>query len=352
MRVELHTDENLASVLPAWEGLFGRDPLANPALAPGFGEAWLRHWAPADVRPWVLAAYDGDQLAGLAALVLRRRGPVRTLLPLGYWVANWWDVLAAPGRQHEVARALAAGLAARGATWDALLLDTLVPGSPFGPALRAAGLGVHRRGARPYPAIELPASFDEYLTTLPRKRRTKVRRLLSQLDSGELRLCDVTDPGDLARTVAAWQELRGRWWRDRERDLNEDHTRPAFRAFTEAMLQRLVPAGRAAVWELRRGEELLGVSLNFCDERTFFVWLSGFEPAAAALSPGNVVTAEAIRRSILAGRTRFDFMLGDEDYKYRFGARDVHVPRLLVHSRRPRSLLTRTAAAAAGRVRT
>ena len=351
MRVQLHADGDLEALLPAWEALFDADPQANPVLAPGFGEAWLCHWAPPGVRPWVLAAYDGEELCGLAPFVLRRRGPLRTLLPLGFWVANWWDVLALPGRRDDAARALAHGLAARRGAWDALLVDTLVPGSPFGPALRAAGLHAHRRGTRPYPAMDLPESFDAYLQSLPRKHRTRVRRSLRELDGGALTLGEVTEPAALSRTVARWQEIRERWWRERGRDLNPDHSRPAFRAFMDAMLQRLVPARRAAVWELRRDQELLGVTINLCDERTFFWWLSGFEPAAAPLGPGKLVIAESIRRSIAAGRTRYDFMLGDEDYKYWFGGSDVDVPRLLVHSRRPRSALTRAAAVAAERVR-
>ncbi len=351
MRVDLHARAELDALAPDWEALFAADPDATPSLAPAFGDAWLRHWAAHEVEPWVLAARDGEELVGLAALVLRRRGPLRTLLPLGHWVGNWWDVLTLPARRTEAAHALAAGLADRRADWDALLVDTLVPGSPLGPALRAAGLRAHRRGTRPYPGMDLPPTFDAYLASLPRKRRVKLRRHLRRLDEGELELVAVEAPADLTAAVARWQEVRSRWWSERGKDLSPDHARPAFAAFLEAMLQRLVPAGRAVVWELRREGEPLGVTIDLRDARTHLCWLSAFEPAAASLSPGQVVIGESIRRAVATGRERYDFMLGDEPYKYWFGAVDLDVPRLLVHSRTPRSALTRVAVAAAGRAR-
>jgi len=63
--------------------------------------------------------------------------------------------------------------------------------------------------------------------------------------------------------------------------------------------------------------------------RRIWVYNSGLDPAAfAALSPGVVLTAAAIERAIAAGRAEFDFLRGNEEYKYRFGAADTHIYRL------------------------
>ena len=45
------------------------------------------------------------------------------------------------------------------------------------------------------------------------------------------------------------------------------------------------------------------------------------------LSPGWVLLAHQIQWACEHGRTEFDFMRGDEDYKYRFGAVNRHVMR-------------------------
>ena len=47
-------------------------------------------------------------------------------------------------------------------------------------------------------------------------------------------------------------------------------------------------------------------------------------------SPGWVLLAHQIRWAIEQGRNEFDFMRGDEDYKYRFGASNQYVMRVQV----------------------
>ena len=46
---------------------------------------------------------------------------------------------------------------------------------------------------------------------------------------------------------------------------------------------------------------------------------SGFDPARAALAPGIVLLAHVIRDAIERGVPTFDFLRGEEPYKYGFG---------------------------------
>ena len=335
LRVAL-SNEPFGALRAQWDALYRADPRATPFLAPGFGGAWLRHWADG-VAPCVLTLHEDETLVGLAPLVLRRRGPVRTLMPLGFYVGNYWDVLARPDRRAAVEAAVAAELARRRDEWDALVLDTLSPGSALPPALRRAGLRVRARGCRPYPGLRLPASFDDYLAGLGRVRRRELRRRLRPLDSGRLELVDVHDPAGLDATVTTFQELRAVWWQTRGKTLNPDHTRPEFSAFLRAALRELVPAGRAVARELRSADRVVGVTLDLRDDTTLYAWLNAYHPDIGRLSPGKMVMTETIRGAISAGLGYFDFMVGDEPYKYDFGAVDRQVPRLLAGSGTMRS---------------
>jgi CelD/BcsL family acetyltransferase involved in cellulose biosynthesis len=71
--------------------------------------------------------------------------------------------------------------------------------------------------------------------------------------------------------------------------------------------------------------------LNFDYGDCILVYNSGYDPAQFRhLSPGIVVTARSIEQAIALGRDKFDFLRGDEVYKYRFGAKDTQVRRLLI----------------------
>lgn len=81
-------------------------------------------------------------------------------------------------------------------------------------------------------------------------------------------------------------------------------------------VRRLVPAGLALVWELRHEDEIAGVYVNFMDERSFYWYLGGFDPALTHLGLGTIAIAAGIRASFEAGREVYDFGRGEEAYKY------------------------------------
>jgi CelD/BcsL family acetyltransferase involved in cellulose biosynthesis len=61
--------------------------------------------------------------------------------------------------------------------------------------------------------------------------------------------------------------------------------------------------------------------LNFDYQNQILVYNSGYDPEQyAALSPGIVLLSHCIQNAIERGRSRFDFLRGDEEYKFRFGA--------------------------------
>jgi CelD/BcsL family acetyltransferase involved in cellulose biosynthesis len=71
--------------------------------------------------------------------------------------------------------------------------------------------------------------------------------------------------------------------------------------------------------------------LSFDYGDSILVYNSGYDPGQFRhLSPGIVVTSRSIEHAIDLGRSKFDFLRGDEVYKYRFGAQDTRVHRLVI----------------------
>jgi CelD/BcsL family acetyltransferase involved in cellulose biosynthesis len=345
--VEVHED-GLEPLLSEWARLFAADPHATPFASPGWAEVWWSYWGYSD-RPWIVVVRDQGQLVGLAAFLLRQRGSIRLLRGLGRSPGDYWDIVALPAVREYVAEAVAETLAERRDQWDVLMLDGLGSGS-LSRAMSGTGLRVRKRPSRISPEIRLPDSFEDYLKDLPKSRRSNLRRHMRRLDEGELELRDVED-GELSAAIDLWHELRGRWWGERGRRLSKLHTTDRFREFNRAAVLALNSAGLAAVWEMRHAGEPVGVCFNFVDARAFYWNLNAFDPRIERLGPGKVVIGEGIRRSIAAGRETYDFMLGDEAYKYWYGA--TARPRLgrVVSSRSIRSRVAGFGTAARDRIR-
>jgi CelD/BcsL family acetyltransferase involved in cellulose biosynthesis len=294
---------------------------------------------------------EADRLVGLAPLVLARRGPFRVLTELGRPPANYWDVLSEPATRAAVGELALREVAAHSDEWHALLLGGIRAGSATERAVLASGLRVRRRRPSPYPGIELPATFEEYLAGLPRKRRKDLRRHMRRLEDGRLELRDVRDPAGLRAAIDRWQDIRVRWWQHRGKRMDPEHASTRFRDFMRDLVVLMVPRGMAQVWELRHEGEVVGVEVNLADARSYYSWMGAYDPAVSHLGLGKLAIGESIRESIAAGRRYYDLMVGDEDYKYWYGATDRHCRWTMAGSGRPLSRVALAAGAAADRVR-
>jgi len=349
VRADLHRGP-LDPLLPEWEALFVADPEATPFSSAGWARAWWPHWS-GSADPWIVTVRDGDRLVGLAPLVRTRRGPFRVLTELGRPPSNYWNVLALPGAREEISAAVAGAVRERSGEWHALLLGGLPLGSELEAALRGAGLRVRARRPTPYPGMDLPATFEEYLQALPRKRRKDLRRHMRRLDDGRLVLRDVTAPAELRTAIDRWQRIRVRWWQSRGKDMDPEHATTRFRDFIADMVVSLVPLGLAQVWEFEQDGEVVGVEVNLMDARRYYSWMGAYAPEVAHLGLGKLAIGESIRASIEAGRSYYDLMVGDEEYKYWYGATDRYGRWMMVGNGKPGSRAALAAGALADRAR-
>jgi CelD/BcsL family acetyltransferase involved in cellulose biosynthesis len=325
--------DSFEPIAPEWDDLFHADPGATPFTSPGWARAWSRSWAGSG-QPWVIAVREEGELAGLAPFVMRRRGPFRVLSQLGNHPQR--DVLA---RQDGVAaaEAVASEIARRGRDWDLVAINCFPGASRLAEALRAVGLRSRRRRTARYPGIVLPGSFDDYLASLPRKRRSDLRRHLRRVDEGVIDIRKVREPSAIAAAVDRWQALKVSWWDERGAKIHADQRAPRFADFLSDLMSLLVPGGTGEIWEFRHSGEVVGVEISLLDRRTFYSWEGGYHPDIAHLGPGKLAIGEGIRAAIASGRRYFDLMRGGQDYKYWFGATDRSAESLVFANDRPQS---------------
>ncbi|MCX5388868.1 GNAT family N-acetyltransferase [Streptomyces sp. NPDC006482] len=118
---------------------------------------------------------------------------------------------------------------------------------------------------------------------------------------------------------------------------------PGRRAFHLRLQERAAPGrGPAALLAEREGSAV-GAVYGFLWQKTFAYYNGGWDEAYARMSLGTVLLHQTIAAMAEAGVETFDFLRGDEGYKYRsFGARDRQDEQWL-RSRSPMALLAGTA---------
>ena len=258
--------------------------------------------------------------------------------------ADYATLLAAPDDMPAAADALAAALAAPGDQgdphpdpWDVVDLRRLRRGDPaadwlwaaFESRAASAGWAVTREREDVCPVVMLDGGidFETYLGGLGKTQRHEIRRKVRRAEAaGEVRLVDSTDPvGDLE----AFVDLHQRRWGD-------DGLFPATpggeqsRVFFRRLLELGLPEGLVHLSFVTVAGRRIAAGLSLDDATTAYFYNAGLDPAARDLSPGILLSSLALRDAIASGRRRFDYLRGDEPYKYEWGAVDEPIQRLLV----------------------
>jgi hypothetical protein len=223
--------------------------------------------------------------------------------------------------------------------WDVVDLRRLRAGDPAADALesafrstgRSAGWEICREQEDVCPVVDVGGpDWDEYLATLGKKDRHEIRRKIRRAESaGELSVrLGPPSADDLDGFIDLHQ---ARFGDDGLFPPTEGGRRSREFVHRMAALEALEPdGGQLQLAHVMVGQRLVFAALAFDDGSTCFLYNAGMDPSAGELSPGIIGTAAYIRDRLAAGRRRFDFLRGDEPYKYEWGARDEPIERLLV----------------------
>ena len=188
----------------------------------------------------------------------------------------------------------------------------------------AAGWAVSIEKEDVAPRLSLPGTWDEYVAGLTRKNRHELRRKMRRLErAGELRHFEVSGPVEIAEGLDDFFVLHRKSTPDKATFMSLDRER----FFRRAALQ-LAEAGMTRLSFVELDGQRIASSLSFVCCGTKYLYNSGYDPAFGRLAAGLLNHAYNIRRSIEAGLSVFDFMRGDETYKYHLGGEDRLLYRL------------------------
>ena len=313
MKVEV-ADRLEAVGAAAWERLHAATRLRSPFLTWTWQSRWARAFA-ADRRVEVHRVMDGE--GGLvAALPLYEASPGVFETIGGADVSDYLDLVAVAGREEEAWTAL---LEARGAEPVEWRLHAVPADSPTVTALprlaRACGLAAEAVVDDRCPVLTLPATWDAYLAGLGGKHRHELGRKMRRLEreAPEARASCAHRPADVTARLGDFFDLHRRSRAGKARFMD-----PRMEAFFREAVMALAERGAARLWFLDTASGPIAsfVVLEWGD--TVGLYNSGFHPDRAALSPGVVLLGHLIRDAIERGRRRFDFLRGEERYKYEF----------------------------------
>ena len=249
-------------------------------------------------------------------------------------VSDYLDLIIARGWEKPVYAAFLDWLHSSDApTWDIVDLCNLPEDSLAYQELSAMAIeaGIHADVSQEdtAPQFALPLRYDDYLNEqVDKKQRHEIRRKQRRAEREAVVGFHLVGPQhSLEVEVDDFVALQRASRADKA-----DFMTPQMHRFFLAIARRMLEADRLRLLFLTLDGEKAATLFAFEYDRRFWLYNSGYDPEShAQLSPGWVLLSYAIQYAIASGCRVFDFMQGDEEYKYRFGAHDYKVMRLTLH---------------------
>ena len=316
-----YEDDTFAVLQADWQQLFAASECASPFLSWEWLSTWFR-WFGADRTPFILKAFRDHRLIGLLPLCLQEKKVLgmrlRRLAFIGEDVggADYLDLIAAPKDKAEILAAIFEFLKNENC-FDLIALENLAGDSATVEFLQnSAGQSRLRRSKQPTatcPRINLNGGWETILKQS--KRAANFKRRLKQLEKiPDFEFRTVTAPFETGAAFERFFRLHEQRWLKNGGSELSGHPRLA--SFQRDLIVTLADSGSLRFDELWAEGECRASVYGLDDGKTFYYYNAGYDLDWAKLSVGLVLIGLSVRNAIERGNSVYDFLRGDETYKF------------------------------------
>jgi CelD/BcsL family acetyltransferase involved in cellulose biosynthesis len=313
-----------------WDNLLSQNAVNVPFLTYGYQRTWWEHkgggeWPQAELR--IVTAKQGEELVGIAPLFIGTRNGKAEIHFIGsIEISDYLDFIILPQYTHEFISSLFQLIKEKKAQFPGTIQLFNIPESSLSLEVikeinRDSDWAIEIECAYHTPEIALSENWDTYLAGVDKKQRHEIRRKLRRAIESEddVSWYITADRNSLEEDVDSFLSLM------EIDDKKKQFLTDAMRKQMNAIIHWAFDAGFLQLSFLTINDEKAAGYLCFDYDGKIYVYNSGFSFDYQYYSPGWVLLSFLIQHAIETGKTHFDFLRGDENYKYKFGAIDSFV---------------------------
>ncbi len=319
--VQLDSFENLDD---KWQELLAHSVSNHIFFTPQWQHAWWQVFGGSSELT-LLSIYQGSRLVGIAPLK-QKDGTISFIGSSD--VCDYMDFVVRAGFEDYFCSCLLEYLASL--EWQQFELDSVLPESAtlrfFIPFIQQRGYHPEIRQTNVSPQHFLPADWESYLASLTGKDRHEIRRKLRRLETGNaVKHLNFTLPEQMPQAMAGFFRLFQQSNPEKANFMTAQK-----KEFFTVMASSLAAAGHICLSFLEVDGVQASATLCFDYNNDRYLYNSAYDPAYSPLSASLLLEVYDIQDAIKNGRKRFDFLSGNEPYKYDLGGQDVPVSRCVI----------------------
>lgn len=310
------TMEDLTRLAPQWRDLAQRARVP-PFQWPEWHDAWFKTMGrAAGWAPRVAICMDGDRLIGVMPMALRRSRGLRLLDWSAADVTDRCDVIVDPGRDtRAIAHVLWETIRKRGG-FDIARFSQVAQDSRAA-AIFAGDATTLRRTLNSYSLPITWRSGSAWVKAQPSKARQDIGRRTRRLGDADVsfRICAPVDRWEPVLEALIQQKCAASQLKGRETFV----TRPGAADFLRAISTTLLDRKMLHLSSLRSRNKFVSCHIGFTFEGTYYSYLTSYDPASPAHSPGQTILAHVIMWCCDSKLSAIDMLMGGDEYKVRLG---------------------------------
>ena len=323
MTISVHK-EDFDSIAEEWECILPHTGANTIFVTPWWQQLWWRRYG-GDADLEILSIRKGESLLGIAPLMTRGD----TLSFLGDTdLFDYHDFLVREGSEDAFYSTLWRHI--ESLEWKTMELKSLRESSEtlqrFPNLAERSGWATTVTDEDVSPYKDLQSTWDEYVAGLRKKDRHELRRKLRRLNNGNhATQYALSDPGDISDAMSEFFRLMRASRPDKDDFLTSDREQ-----FFRDLAQELASRDLFRLFFLELNDVRVASCICFDYNGSYLLYNSGYDPEYSALSVGLLNKALCIQDAIETGKKSFDFLRGDERYKYNLGGTNQTIHELVI----------------------
>lgn len=285
---------------------------------------------------FILICKRKGEIVGILPLTLDR---TKTIQFLGSGVSDYLDIICLKGEEKEIVKAYFNFLISNSKIWNFIKLENIPEDSYLLKCnIEADKFSMIVTPVEACPYICLPESYEEYLKSLGKKTRFNLnyyRRAIMKKFKVEFKV--VSEGEELEAQISLFFELHKKRWR--KKGLPGVLYTSRRRAFHQDVAKDFFKKDILRLYTLSLDGEIVAILYGFVYFDKFYYYLSGFNPEFSKYSVGTIITSYAIEKAIEGKVKEFDFLRGEENYKYRFNCKNKFSYNLYIVKKEAKSLV-------------
>ena len=311
---EINDEKSLKQLIPQWERLYDNCLVASPFQSPYWLYCWWQYFGCDRMR--VLSLWDNDKLVGIAPFFIYKKEKRSILCLMGTGISDYLDVLIDPQYSVKGIEHVWKYVADIQKEWDecdfqelkqeSILLKSRMPENLSGK--------IFIQSTCPY--LVLPDSMDKLFKIMSKKFRNNIRRCNRKIELNE-NVNISTDSGkDIIKNLDELVWLHRARWESRMLPgvMKEETLLRFYRKVSSELKNRKM----VDVYIMRIGQNAVAAYYIFTKNDTAYAYLGGFDPTMEKYSPGTVMLYHVIDDAVKKRLKYFDFLRGNESYKYKW----------------------------------